>query len=581
MLRTLGSLWFAAVLLMLFLVGMACATVYESMYGAARALAEFYTTWWFTGILALIGVNALASMLIRYPFSKRQLAFVLTHLGILVTLGGALVTVRYGTDGYLSLFEEQSADALTLRDGAMLAVRRRGTEESASVALTARTFDGFRVVERPKAPILQLGELRVEVERFVPDSEVVARVTDDYPGDRPAVEVSLSASGEDAPKWLFDGEPDTVGGHEALFRIARDGDELERLLSASRERLRGSGGLVKVEYEGSLYEVPLDQGLSEAVPLGDTGATARVLRYLPHALVEGKQLVNKSNRPVNPAVEVEVVSPSGTAKRYAFANFPEFASMHGKSEIEGLKVTFVAPSEAASRAPLEVIGGLAGDMFARFVSDGDHPVVVHELEVGVPLASPWPGKQFTVLRRFEHARVGQTIRPVSPPRETCQPALLLKMSAADHTDEVWVQKFGRTSAMVAGAVYELVYRSRTIPLGFELTLDRFHMTRYPGTAKPRTFESHITIRDPAATATHSPIVSMNRPVVYGGYSFYQSSYSQDRRGPSSVLSVSRDPGKPIVFAGYIIMLVGMVLGLGLRIGHARKTERAPINRGER
>ncbi|MFA5864317.1 MAG: hypothetical protein WC975_06480 [Phycisphaerae bacterium] len=42
MLRIFGSLWFAAVILMLLLVAMACATVFESTRGTEQTLVEFY-----------------------------------------------------------------------------------------------------------------------------------------------------------------------------------------------------------------------------------------------------------------------------------------------------------------------------------------------------------------------------------------------------------------------------------------------------------------------------------------------------------------------------------------------------------
>lgn len=93
--RTVDSLWFAAILLLLTLVAMAYATVYESMHSTERALAEFYGIWWFHGLLALLGVNVLAAMLARYPFHRRQIGFVLTHTAILVVLVGAWVTREF------------------------------------------------------------------------------------------------------------------------------------------------------------------------------------------------------------------------------------------------------------------------------------------------------------------------------------------------------------------------------------------------------------------------------------------------------------------------------------------------------
>ena len=98
-LRLMSSLWFAAVLLVALLAAMACATVYESMHGTERALWTFYKSWWFELLLALLAVNVAAALVVRYPFSRRQIGFFLTHSGILATLGGALVTKYAGIDG--------------------------------------------------------------------------------------------------------------------------------------------------------------------------------------------------------------------------------------------------------------------------------------------------------------------------------------------------------------------------------------------------------------------------------------------------------------------------------------------------
>ncbi|MFH0981543.1 MAG: cytochrome c biogenesis protein ResB [Planctomycetota bacterium] len=572
MLRAVGSLWFAAVLLLLLVVGMACATVYESTHSTEQALAVFYKSRWFEWLLGLVAVNVLAAVIIRYPFSKRQIGFVLTHAGILVTLGGACVTGRCGVDGRIGFFEGETVDTLTTGVDALTLVKRSDRQQ-ASIELTARAFAGFRGVERPSAPVLSLGDVTVEVERFLPDSEWARRVVDDLPRNQPAVEVSLSASGEDHPTWLFAGKPESVGDMEAVYRTASTGDELRGLLSPTAESVSDSPGVIKIEYEGSIFEVPLDRGLKEAVPLGDTGTTARVLRYLPHAIVgDNKQLVNASDRPENPAVEVEIAGPSGVEKRLAFAKFPDFQSMHGKTQLEGLKLTFLAPSESSPAVGVEVLRGPEDEVYVRFRPRGAE-ASVRKLEVGVPAESPWSGMKFTVLRCFEHARVDWTLEPVEPVRQQREPALLLKLSKAEQTSEMWVQKHAPRPVTVDGVAYEATYGDKQVPLGFQLTLNRFNIGYYPGGMRPRSFESHITIADLPTGGMQSHVVSMNHPVKHGGYSFYQSSYKQGGGRTASFLSVSRDPGQPIVFAGYVTMLVGMVVVLGIRVADRRAVEK--------
>ena len=573
MFRAAGSLRFAAILLMIWLVGMACATVYESTHSAGQALAVFYTSWWFKTILALIGVNVLASVIVRYPFSKRQIGFVLTHAGILVTLGGAAVTDRYAVNGQVGFFEGETVEAFTDRGVSMLTVaNRRDQQQTESVDLAARAFAGFREVKRPDAPVLKLGDLSVEVERFLPDSKRARLVVDDDPHRRPAVEVSLSSSGEDNPVWLFADQPAHVNSLEASFTVARSVEELRILLAPALEPEPAASGMVKIEFAGSSYDIPLQDCLNRAVPVGDTGTTVRVLRYLPHAVVEGKQLVNKSNRPENPAIVAEIAGPSGVEQRKAFAKFPAFQSMHGKPQLEGLKLTFVAPQEESLTAPVEVLGGPADELYVRF-RPADAEPVLHELDVGAPVESPWPGMKFAVLRRFEHARLDWTIEPVDPVRKERNPALLLKLSTENDTRKKWVQKFASLPMTLDGVTYELTYGSKRIPLGFTLTLDRFHLGRYPGSMRPRSFESHVTIADPNTGDTHQCMVSMNRPVEYGGYSLYQSSYKQLGDRSASFLSVARDPGLPVVLTGYIVTLRGMVVVLGLRMAERKKAAR--------
>ena len=110
--------------------------------------------------------------------------------------------------------------------------------------------------------------------------------------------------------------------------------------------------------------------------------------------------------------------------------------------------------------------------------------------------------------------------------------------------------------------------------GFSLALDRFRVGYYPGSDRPRSFESHVTLTDPTTGESRSKIISMNAPVQFGRYSLFQSSYRSDGRGTVSFLSVSRDPGRLIVFAGYIAMLAGMILDVGTRTAGRRRKKRS-------
>ncbi len=88
-------------LLVLIGVVMAAATVYEARHTREAAQALFYQAWWFGGLLAALAANILATTLARWPFGVRKIGFPITHLGVLVILGGALATNWFGLEGRL------------------------------------------------------------------------------------------------------------------------------------------------------------------------------------------------------------------------------------------------------------------------------------------------------------------------------------------------------------------------------------------------------------------------------------------------------------------------------------------------
>jgi cytochrome c biogenesis protein ResB len=148
--------------------------------------------------------------------------------------------------------------------------------------------------------------------------------------------------------------------------------------------------------------------------------------------------------------------------------------------------------------------------------------------------------------------------------------VLLTLALDDESRDVWVQKFRRRSVMTSAGPYEFEYRDKTVPLGFSLKLDEFHIGQYPGTRRPRSFESHVTITDATTGREQARIISMNNPTKYAGYSLFQSSYNLAGGQRTSYLSVSRDPGLPIVFAGYIIVMVGLIVVVVTRLVDRRR-----------
>lgn len=573
LLRAAGSLWFAAVIMMLLLVAMACATVFESAHGTEQALAVFYKAWWFQALLGLLALNVLAAVVVRYPFNRRQVGFILTHASILVILGGALVTQYWGVEGQVGIAEGQTVQHFNARQDS-LSMARSGTQAAAVVDLDTSVFSGFQPADKPAAPAVALNDVRVEIERYLPDTAELEQVVNDESNGQPAVEVALSPTGLDETAWVFAGGSQMLGGVAASFRQVADAQEWQQLTGPGPSSRPAQAAAVKVELQGETIQIPLEECTARAVPVGDTGYTIRVLHYFAHAIVGADhQIRNASDRPINPAVEVEISGPGGTFKRMAFARFPEFASSHGSQQLEGLKIAFLVGETAhgleTGATPIEVLSGPAGELYVRFSPSGGTPSG-QALVPGTPVPSPWKGLSFAVLRKFDRARLERLIEPVSPVRKEREPAVRVRISAGEHTRTMWLQKYRAYPVNVNGASYSLVFADKQVPLGFNLKLDRFRVGYYPGERRPRSFESHITILDPATGREQSHVVSMNHPVKHGRYTLYQSSYRQNAGQSVSFLSVSCDPGQPVVFAGYSGLMLGMLLVLANRVAARRR-----------
>ena len=103
------------------------------------------------------------------------------------------------------------------------------------------------------------------------------------------------------------------------------------------------------------------------------------------------------------------------------------------------------------------------------------------------------------------------------------------------------------------------------PLPFGVRLDAFDIDTYQGTRRPAMFRSRVTVLDPLRGGELPGILQMNQPLAYGGFRFFQSSYRVEGGREMSVLSVARDPGQPIVFLGYGLLVAGMIVVFATRL----------------
>ncbi len=569
--RFAGSLWFAAVLMTLLLVALVCASIFEVMYGSELALVEFYRAWWFEGLLFLVAMNVFSSLVIRLPFSRRQIGFAVAHISILLVLAGAFITKHFGIDGQITLAEGQTAQTFDI-SRQILSVSNLSRQRESTFDLNLPSSRNFKPLDYPIYSVLNLDNLTIEIQRYLPASLPVRQVFNDNPDPNHAVEISLSPNGYDKAVWIF-ADPTAEDASDTIrFRLAADRKQLDHFLNPPPATSPADPGTLKIRYQNIDLQIPVRDALKSPVKVGNADLTVRVLRYMPHAVVDAAgRVANASDQPVNPAVEVEFVASTAHEKRLAFAHFPDFAARHRKQEIiPGLSLVYDQSPKTDFAVPVEIVSGPDGDLYVRFNSDGKN-IETRKITVGTPIDSPWTGQKFQVLRRFDHARLDWKLVPDETSDPNRIPGLLLNITANQTRRQLWIQKQWTREITIDGQKFEFKYTNKNIPLGFDLTLDRFRIGYYPGGDRPKSFESLITIRQSPAQQRQTCRITMNHPVTYGGYSFYQASYNQEDGHWVSVLSVTRDPGKPLVFVGYIGMFLGMLFTIRER-RNSRKNE---------
>jgi hypothetical protein len=114
--KFVSSVRLAVPLMLIIASVVAAGTLYESAYNSEVARILVYQTWWFHGLILLLWLNIFAATLSRFPFKEHHTGFVVTHMGMLTLLVGAMMTAIWGLDGQLRVQEGQSSNAVYLNN---------------------------------------------------------------------------------------------------------------------------------------------------------------------------------------------------------------------------------------------------------------------------------------------------------------------------------------------------------------------------------------------------------------------------------------------------------------------------------
>lgn len=134
--KFLSSFRFALVLIFFSAVGVIAGTIIEAKTDS-HILAEdwIYRNPLFKLLLIGYFINILLSALSRYPFKKRHIPFLITHLGLLMLISGVFIKIQFGVQGNLQILEGTVSDDLIHRNIPALSVERKSPPGSQSIPL--------------------------------------------------------------------------------------------------------------------------------------------------------------------------------------------------------------------------------------------------------------------------------------------------------------------------------------------------------------------------------------------------------------------------------------------------------------
>ncbi|MCY3023129.1 MAG: cytochrome c biogenesis protein ResB [Planctomycetota bacterium] len=576
-LATLASVPFAVALLSAIAVATALGTFVpqnlppgslETWCGTAAAtwidrlfLDQTFNSLWYGGLMAVL-VLSLVLAIVRRPFWRMfHWGFFLGHGGMVVIVCGAVIGAHRGMHGVLDLHKGDVRTQVVLSHNGM----RTGEKMTLDFGMKLKDFD----VER--YPRLQLYQLQRDAEasllrtfkvqeagkwaplpttdfslrfRYYPDIEVSEAMQTSTDAQRPpAARVRLEAGGKASEEWLVAGATggDMLSGADVDVQLVWSDPGAEKDTSWMQRTVQARPARHGIEVVGAKARFEVKVGETYTVP--GTQRSFRVVQFIPDFYydIEKKRGASRSEQPNNPALLIEepgAGTDGGPRTQWLFAKMPG----HGQGK-DSLPLKYVYFPPAPAVANLVRIAGRTKDLV---LASAGKEVLRRTLEAGTPGKLELPGAAagnaapqsavVTLVEVFEHAEPKLVTRTLS--QEPRNPGVAVEFrhkdedAVADEAVLVAAEKEGSMCRLPGDLVLAFEYK------------------------EVKAYRSHVAVIENGNEVKEATI-AVNAPLSWGGYEFYQSDWRQEDLNFSG-LKVVRDPGLSTVYAGMIMVSLGVL-----------------------
>lgn len=563
LIRSLASLRLAVVVLGLLAAVLAAATIYESKFGIQAAQHDIYQAGWFSLLLLLLAVNVAAATFIRLPWRLKQIGFLITHLAILLILGGCLTTHWLGVTGRLTLSEGKQDNKIQ-QDGWAIRVTGHGVGsrgDSVEIPISDPPSLGGAVR-------FDLGgqSYTMKVLEYLPNAQIQEELVEGAPTDPVGILVELaqprSAMQKDdltehsSQQWLLLDDKGRWAVNTPGFSMAA----VSKYTPPVESPVTGpSRGTLVATIEGKEYEADVERAMAEPVTLADGKATLHVTGYYEHATVGmGGKMDDDPARPVNPALIVELTADGKKQRRVIFAKFGDISAMHGGGKEQTVKLAL--RHTQSGQGGMNVVLVPNQDKWALYEENGSKLLQQADLQQDSPVVLKTMPVSLAVRKILPHAKARKRMVPKTLPKGMDpQPAVDVEISGADGQTRQWLAWSQQEMFVIGAKAVRLNFGPQAVGLPFAVQLDKFEVEHYSGSSMPAMYRSEVTVIDTASREKRSVTIEMNKPLEYKGWSFFQSGFSSNDRENISILSVSKDPGQPFVYCGAFLLVLGTVI----------------------
>jgi hypothetical protein len=504
--KYIGSLKFAIILISLFTIAMIVGTFLESYYGTEFANRTVYKTIPFMLVQFMMGLSILYAAYLRLPPKKRLYGFYTIHAGLILIIGGSVVTYIAGIDGNITLPPLTPKRDIKLSDD-IFKITNLDTKEVTTYDLPNTAFE--KILDAKNGDLLLENYLPYSdktLEWVAPSNELERHISSQY----------FLSNDNVSEKFILSLHPEAFEFKSNLKLGPLNIHYLPEPIAPCFIKKSES----KIIFWDSVHQncfTPEEQNIS-------VQSTESGKRFL----------VLKNNK-----------------KFYSF--FPELSPFPVDKNLNVIKDS---PFRIFSKKVFEEAPNLFlfGNKVAYF---SDDIWSVYPFEGKKPIELPWMGFEI-ILTHHTDSKIPVYVPVFKLPIQKNNKLIAgankaIKVNALGK--RYWIRDDQSITLRVRGEKLKLELEKKSLRLPYEVSLTRFKMDTDPGTNSPASYESFIQLFTKKGPSDHH--VFMNNPLKFDDLTFYQASYFDVGQGQyGSVLSVNYDPGRPIKYFGSLLLVLG-------------------------